>query len=111
MIRAKNIPASLRKKGLNARLTKLCEENDVVFMAIFGSFVRGEEKKRSDVDMLFRYRKGSRKSLLDLVGLEEELSLVFGRKVDLLTIESISPYIREQVLNSMKVIYECAKGS
>lgn len=106
MVRTRNLPRRLRKKGLKAQLTKLCEENDVVFMAIFGSFVRAEERKKSDIDILFKYSKGSRKSLLDLVGLEEELSGLFGRKVDLLTVESISPYIRDRVLSSIKVIYE-----
>jgi len=75
-------------------------------MAIFGSFVRGEGKKKSDVDILIEYGEGSRKSLLDLVGLEEELSLLLGKKVDLLTIGGISPYLREEILNSMRVIYE-----
>jgi hypothetical protein len=75
-------------------------------MAIFGSFVRGEQRSGSDIDILIEYREGSRRSLLDLVGLEEELSLLFGRKVDLLTIGGISPYLRDEILSSMKVIYE-----
>lgn len=37
---------------------------------------------------------------------KERLKKIFGRKVDLLTQESISPYLRNEILNSMKIIYE-----
>jgi len=88
------------------KITKICEENDIVFMALFGSFVRGDQKKRSDIDILIRFDETKEKSLLDLIHAENELKKLFKRKVDFLTIGSISPYMREEVLNSMKVIYE-----
>jgi len=40
----------LRKKGLEEKLSEICAKNDVVFLAVFGSFVRGEQNKKSDVD-------------------------------------------------------------
>ena len=70
MVQFGNIPTTLRKKGLEAKLLKVCRDNDVVFMGIFGSYVRGEQKRGSDVDIAIRYRKGSRKSLFDLVELQ-----------------------------------------
>jgi predicted nucleotidyltransferase len=106
MLEIKNIPPSLRKRGLTEKLLKLCEENDVVFMAIFGSFVRGEQKKKSDIDVLIKYRNGSRKSLLDLVGLEMKLSQLFRRKVDLGEIEALNKHVKNEILTSMRVIYE-----
>lgn len=106
MVEVKNLPPPLRKEGLKEKLVKICEENDVIFLAIFGSFVRRKQKRESDIDIIIEYREGSRKSLLDLVGLEEKLSLLFGRKVDLQTIAGISPYLKDEILNSMKVIYE-----
>lgn len=102
----KNIPPSLMKKDLKGKLAKICQKSDVLFMALFGSYMRGEQKKKSDVDLLVEYRKGIPKSLLDLIGLEEELSALFGKKIDLLTIGGISPYLKDEILNSMKVIYE-----
>jgi len=45
MIEIDNLPIQLKKKGLEKKLVKICEENDIVFMAVFGSFVRGEQKK------------------------------------------------------------------
>jgi predicted nucleotidyltransferase len=66
----------------------------------------GEIKKKSDVDILIKFDQTKGKSLLDLIHAESQLKKLFRRKVDLLTIGSISPYLREEVLNSMKVIYE-----
>ena len=106
MIKVKNLQTLAKKENLEEKIAKICEENDIVFMALFGSFVRGDENKRSDIDILIRFDKTKEKSLLDLIHAENELKKLFKRKVDLLTIGSISPYMREEVLNSMRVIYE-----
>jgi hypothetical protein len=106
MVQFGNIPDKLKKKELEGKLLKVCRDNDVVFMGIFGSFVRGEQKRRSDVDIAIRYRKGARKSLFDLVGLQLTLSRTFGRKVDLGEFDYINPYIIDDVKKQMKVVYE-----
>ncbi|MGA2071424.1 MAG: nucleotidyltransferase domain-containing protein [Sedimentisphaerales bacterium] len=84
----------------------VCREYDVIFMGIFGSFVRGEQTKSSDVDIAIRYRKGVRKSLFDLVELQFTLSRTFGRKVDFGEFHCINPYIIDDVKKQMKVVYE-----
>ena len=101
-----NLPKSLKKGEVGEKLLRICEENDVVFMSVFGSFVRGKQKKGSDVDIAIEFDKNSKKDLLDLVRLEYELKKVFGRKVDLGIFSSISPYMIEDVKKEMKVIYE-----
>lgn len=106
MIKVKNLQILPKKKNWEERIIEFCKGNDIIFMALFGSFVRGDLKKRSDIDVLIRFDETKEKSLLDLIHVEKELGRLFKRKVDLLTIGSISPYIREEVLNSMKVIYE-----
>jgi predicted nucleotidyltransferase len=106
MIEIKNIPPALRKQGLKERLLKVCEENDIVFMAMFGSFVRQEQRKNSDIDIAIMFRKGAAKSLFDLIELEGKLRRLFGRKVDLGEYDSISPYIIDYVKKEMRVIYE-----
>ena len=106
MIEIKNLPPQLRKRGLEEKLVKICEENDIVFLAIFGSFVRGEQKSKSDVDMAIEFDKNKPKSLLDLIHVENELSKILKRKVDLGIFSSINPYIIEEVKKEMRVIYE-----
>jgi predicted nucleotidyltransferase len=101
-----NIPTALKKKGLEGKLLKVCQDNDVVFMGIFGSYVRGEQKRRSDVDIAIEYRKGARKSLFDLVELQFALTRILGKKVDLGEYHCINRYIINDVKKQMKVIYE-----
>jgi predicted nucleotidyltransferase len=72
-------------------------------IALFGSYVRGEEKQGSDIDIIVEFSE--RKSLLELVRIERELSEVLGIKVDLLTEKSISPYLIDTIRDEMEVIY------
>jgi predicted nucleotidyltransferase len=85
------------------QLIDICRQNDVSMIGVFGSMVRGESKRRSDIDLIVRFSK--RKSLLAVVKLERELSEAMGRKVDLLTEGALSPYLRERILNEMRVVY------
>jgi uncharacterized protein len=85
------------------RLIDLCRQNDVSMIGVFGSMARGDAKKESDIDLVVRFSK--RKSLLAVVRLERELSEALGRKVDLLTEGALSPYLRERILNEMRVVY------
>lgn len=106
MIVIENLPAPLSEKGLAEKLVKICEENSIIFMGVFGSFVRGEQKKKSDIDIAIEFDKDKGKSLLDLVHIEYELSKIFKRKVDLGIFSSLSPYIVEDVKREIQVIYE-----
>lgn len=101
-----NLPRSLRKKGLEEKLAEICRKNDIVFMAMFGSFVRGEQNARSDVDVAIEFDTSKGKSLLDLINVEDELRRIFKRKVDLGIFSSLNPYIMEDVKKEMRVIYE-----
>jgi len=72
-------------------------------VAVFGSYVRGEERPESDIDIIVEFSE--RKSLLELVRIERELSEFLGIKVDLLTEKSISPYMIDSIREEMEVIY------
>jgi len=89
-----------------SRLAELCRKHDVRVLKLFGSVARGDDTPESDVDLLVEFE--GQKSLFDLIGLEQELSEFLGRKVDLLTEPSISPYLRDRILASASVIYERA---
>ncbi len=86
------------------KLIEICRKNDAAMVGVFGSVARGEETDSSDIDLLVKFSK--RKSLLAIVKLERELSTALGRKVDLLTEAALSPYLRDGILNELKVIYE-----
>jgi len=87
-----------------SRLARLCQEHDVVRLRIFGSAARGEERPDSDVDLIVDYR--GRKGFFELIGLEEELAMLFGRNVDLVTEAGLSPYMRDSVLSSASVLFD-----
>ena len=105
-IEVEKLPKVLRKKGLEEKLAEICKKNDIVFLAVFGSFVRGQQNRKSDVDIAIEFDESKRKTLLDLVRLEDELSKVFKRKVDLGIFSSLNPYVVEDVRREMRVIYE-----
>lgn len=102
----RDLPEVLQKRGIKKRLAEICKRNGIVFMAIFGSFARGEQKKTSDIDIAIEFDKNKEKSLFDLVHVENELRRVFKKKVDLEVFSSLSPYIMEDVRKEMYVVYE-----
>lgn len=85
----------LTKFKIKRRIIPLLKRKGVVKAALFGSYARGEHKKSSDIDILIKFRKG--KSLFDLARLEIELENKLGKKVDLLTYDSIHPLLKERI--------------
>ncbi len=84
-------------------LADICKANDIAFLGVFGSYARGEETSESDVDLLVRFAKG--KSLLELVRIEREFSQRIGRRVDLVTEPSLSPHLRDRILEEVQPLY------
>jgi len=64
---------------------------------VFGSLARGDEREDSDLDLLVTLGEG--RSLLDLVGLKQDVEDLVHRPVDVVTDRALSPYIRERVLS------------
>lgn len=105
MINTNNLPSPFNNDKTKENLTKICEQNDVALLAVFGSFARGEQKTKSDIDLAIEFTKNSRKTLLDLVGLQFQLKRIFKRKVDLGTLKSINPHVAASVKKDLKIIY------
>ncbi|MDL1972859.1 MAG: nucleotidyltransferase family protein, partial [Deltaproteobacteria bacterium] len=78
---------------ITKKLIHILKKHGAKKIAIFGSYARGKQKETSDLDVIVEFKK--RKSLLELVGIEQELEDHLGIKVDLLTEASISPYLIE----------------
>ena len=88
---------------IKKKIVPILKSHDVKKAAVFGSFVRGENNKNSDIDILIEFRKDD-KSLLDLVGLKLELEKKLSEKVDILTYDSIHPLLRNIILKEQKAI-------
>ena len=69
---------------------------------LFGSVVRGESRRDSDVDVLVEVDDGD--SLLDLAGLKNELEDTLGRSVDLVEYGTIKPMLRRRILQEQVTI-------
>ncbi len=98
----------MRTKESLAEIKKIAvpvlRRNGVIRAGIFGSYARGEAKKGSDIDILIEFK--GRKSLLDLVGVKQELEEKLKRKTDVLTYKSVHHLLRETILNEEVRIYE-----
>lgn len=80
----------------------LREKHKVKTIGVFGSHARGEEKKRSDVDVLVDFEEPI--SLLEFVALERELSEIIGKKVDLVMKTALKPRIGKHILREVVFI-------
>jgi len=85
------------------KLVSILKKHGAKKIEIFGSYARGEQKETSDLDVIVEFEK--RKSLLEIVGIEQELEDALGIKVDLLTRASISPYLIERIEKESKVVF------
>ncbi len=91
------------------RLAALCQEHGIKWLAVFGSALREDFGPESDIDVLVEFETDRIPGLLGVAGIELELSMLFsGRRVDLRTPEDLSPYFRQDVLDTAEVQY--AKG-
>lgn len=85
------------------QIIPILKRQGVLKAAIFGSFARGEETNKSDVDLLIKMPKN--KTLFDLAGLKVALEDRLGRKVDIVEYDAIRPLIKKQILMDKKEIY------
>lgn len=78
------------------RITPTLREHGVVRAAVFGSRARGEADASSDLDLLVEFENN--RTLLDLVGLRQDLSHLLGAEADVVTYGSLHPQLRERIL-------------
>lgn len=84
---------------LREHLPTLAEQYHVATLEVFGSYVRHEERKDSDLDVLVTFTKTP--SLLKFVRLENYLSDTLGVKVDLVMKDSLRPAIGKNILREV----------
>ncbi|NLD35479.1 MAG: nucleotidyltransferase [Desulfatiglans sp.] len=96
------------KSGIDLSYRKIrefCRRNHIRKLSVFGSFLRDDFNDDSDIDMLVEFFPDHIPGLIRLAGMENELSSVLGRKVDMRTAEDLSRYFRNDVLESAEVKY------
>lgn len=81
----------------NKELSQLGAER----IGLFGSFVHGKQREESDVDLLVDFKSGA-KSFDSFMMLSETLEKLLGRQIDLVTRESLSPYIGSFILSEVE---------
>jgi predicted nucleotidyltransferase len=87
------------------QIASFCQKHHIRSLAFFGSFVRTDFTSDSDIDILVEFEPGHIPGY-DFFLLEEELSRLLGKKVDLQTPAFLSPGVRQSALSDAVKVYE-----
>ena len=91
------------------KIAEFCRRWKISRLAVFGSIVRGESGPDSDIDLLVTFQNEADWTMFDHFTMEEELSHMFGREVDLISIKALeenqNPIYRREILDSARQIY------
>ncbi len=96
--------------GIGAeKIADFCRRWKIKRLAIFGSAAKGELRPASDIDLLVTFSQDADWTMFDHFTMEEELSSLFGRDVDLISLRAVeenpNPISRREILNSARQIY------
>ena len=83
-------------KALSDKIVDILRRNDVKRASFFGSIIRGEMTDESDIDILVEFE--GEKSLLGISHLKNELEDAIDRHVDILTLKSLHPRLKDRIL-------------
>jgi predicted nucleotidyltransferase len=100
----------MKKDELKSTLARAVKQSeyrpDIKWLAIFGSYVTGEAKETSDVDVLIDFTEDAHVGFFKYVRIRRSLSDVLGLQVDMVTPQALSKYIKQQVLEQAETVYE-----
>ncbi len=82
----------------------ILKEAGVTRSAFFGSYAKGEENDKSDVDIIVDFPRG--RSLFDLSDLQFKLESALGKKTDAVTYKSLHPLLKNRILSEQITIFE-----
>lgn len=95
------LPIQINKKKIDI----CCEKHHIIYLALFGSILTSRFSASSDVDILVKFEKKHIPGLFGIFEIQEELSAIVGREVDLKTPNGLSRYFRDEVLSNARVLY------
>lgn len=88
--------------SLRPKIEEVARRYGASNLRLFGSAARGEDGPQSDIDLLVKIESG--RTLLDLVGLEQDLTDLIGRKVDIVVEGGINRHLEPQILSEAVAI-------
>ncbi len=88
-----------------SEIRDFCQRYHVCELAVFGSYANGDFGRDSDIDLLVEFAAGTEVGFLTLARMGRELSELLRKPVDLIPKAGLKPRIRQQVLDSRKVLY------
>jgi predicted nucleotidyltransferase len=104
-----DIIGKLEKNGIFLNyddVVYLCKKYYIIELSVFGSSIRDDFTKNSDVDILVSFEHDSEITLFDITELENEFSQLLNRKVDILEKESLkNPIRKNKILSTREIIY------
>lgn len=89
-------------RSLKPQIEEIARRFGVSDIRVFGSVARGTAEATSDIDLLVRF--GPRRSLLELIGFEQDLAELLGTKVDVVTERALHPLLSESILREARPI-------
>ena len=89
------------------KIEEFCQKHHIKRLAFFGSVLRTDFRPDSDVDVLVEFEPGHTPGLA-FFAMQEELSQILGRRVDLNTPKFISSYFRDEVQRESEALYVAA---
>lgn len=89
----------------SAAIVAFCAAHQVRTLRLYGSFVRNELTPESDIDILLEFQPGVDPGLFELGGMQQELTEIFDRDVDLKTADMFSPGNLRRVIESSVLGY------
>jgi uncharacterized protein len=100
MSMSKSLPIKIPRK----KIAEFCKRHHIRQLSLFGSVLRDDFRPESDVDILVEFEPNHVPGLA-FFAMQDELSEILGRPVDLNTPNFLSPYIREEVKAQALVQY------
>jgi predicted nucleotidyltransferase len=86
------------------RLADICDQYGIAELQVFGSQARGTAGPGSDIDVLYTLRPGRRLGW-EIEQLADELTALFGRRVDLVSLRFLHPLLQSSVLAEARPVY------
>ena len=87
-------------------LVDIARRHHIAYLAVFGSYARGEARADSDIDLYVRF--GRDVDLFEMLGIKHEIEDGLGRSVDLIAEELVEPYefVRDGMSQDLTVLYD-----